>query len=495
MNKFFKNIKYKHVYIFILIVVAIVSIYLLKEKYLKKSTEKKLNFGSKLIIENGIDKSELLYNNISPIPIFEFINLNNIIDPTNQYIIFNPSIAHWINDLYLVSYRFFKRKTKNEQFLTPFTLPGDYDYHPWGEPKWKNEGGVDNTGFILLKLIKENNIYKPKLVKRYYDVLNINFNVVDTRILKTRIPNQFICYFNIFLSDENEGYFDTNKKQIETCASFCAVMGYCYLEIDPITGTLLRSSKINRLCGNKSDKIEKNWSMFLDDNNYSTNKDFDLNLGIVYGLSNIGIGYERKNNDIIVMNPSCTLYPQSKNILFNFQELENTYKIDNRNAVHISASTPCIKLDNNKWISVGHIKYDYNKILNFKDSSLYNFTVFLNKLNYPKHYSLIYLMFFYIFEKEQNLQNELDSTYKVTQCSPFFLTTPNLYSLAFPSGLEKVFNENKLIISYGDGDSFCKLAIVNIDDIQFIDVNKTNWKNWPVNFTTWNNSYFENFKY
>src|SRR3990167_1904612 len=80
--------------------------------------------------------------------------------------IFNPSIAHWKEDLYLVSYRQFKRYPdllQDGKYMSdPYTNPN----HPWlgSYPSktwwWKASEGNDTIFFALMKIHKDVSIVK-----------------------------------------------------------------------------------------------------------------------------------------------------------------------------------------------------------------------------------------------------------------------------------------------------------------------------------------------
>ncbi len=443
-----------------------------------------------------INKNELFSNSISftdlqyPIPILNLkkpknfyfpiqFNISNIIDitslldPSNNNTIFNPSIAYWKNNLYIICYRTFKRLPRKIDDFTSFNIPSDSTKHPWYDPKWTRNEGVDSTAFCLVKINKKYNDYDVKLVRTYENIFDAEITIQDTRI--SRIPNklnQFFITCNMFTSSNQYTYQNFINNQTYNCNdSYCAVMVGCTLEIDPLSGNLYPITQLNRLCENLSSKIEKNWVTFYD--NYKLN--------LLYGLSNIGSGYNRKSNDLLAISfdendtTSCTLYPQSNNILYSLDLLEKEYTINNKQIVFISTSTPCISLNNKTWISVGHIKYKYNDIDKFPDSTLNYFNTWLTYQKFYFHWEYVYLMFFFIFEK-------YEQTYRITKLSPFIFIVPNKYSLIFPSGLERLSNTNTFILSYGDGDSYTKLAFIDYSNIPFLSFNKifTTWKKWPV---------------
>lgn len=467
-----KNKYYYICIISILIIALCIFIYkVTSEEYFSNSI-------TKFDVQNSIPKLKLqkhkkfIFSN--RIKFSQIIDFTNIIDPINTNTVFNPSIAHWKDDLYIICYRTFKRFPRQLDDFSSFNIPSQSQKHPWYDPKWTRNEGIDSTAFCLVKINKEYNEYELKLVRTYENIFGIEgITIQDTRI--SSIPyknNQFYITGNMFTSSDEFTFYNYKENNINSCKdSWCAIMVGCTLEIDPISGNLYPITQLNRLCENLSDKIEKNWVTFYDNNK----------LNLLYGLANMGVGHTRKFNDLLVINidknntNNCKLYPQSNNILYPLDLLEYSYTKDGKQTVFISTSTPCISINNNTWISVGHIKYKYKDINHFPDSSLYYFNEWLTQEKFYFHWDYVYLMFFFIFQKYNN-------TYRIINISPFFITIPNKYSLVFPSGLERIPNTSTLIISYGDGDSYSKLGFINFENIPFINVNgnNINWKKWPV---------------
>jgi len=154
----------------------------------------------------------------------------------------------------------------------------------------------------------------------------------------------------------------------------------------------------------------------------------------------------------------------SNNIKFDFVKIEKIFE-----EIDFSLSTPAIKskLDD-YWISIGHIKLSNSKQYNFP--CIQNFINFIKEGCSSHHPLFYYACFFYKFIKT-NI-----NSYKIIGVSKLFLFYPCNYSVIFPCGLDYLGKD--IIISYGDGDRYCKLIIVDESSIDWIDSVKTSedWK-------------------
>ncbi len=168
---------------------------------------------------------------------------------TDAYL-FNPSIAHVKDNIYLISVRAFK-------FIP--TLPVFYDIPPLNNPQhpWKSGWGgntkLDSTFIILCKLTSNNELIS--LNKK-----TIKLDVQDLRLYKLYSDYKtasFILTFNNSFKDQI-----LTIKSGDRCDDYCYNISWAYLAID--LNTLKMSYKLSNkpLCKNISNQIEKNWSLW-----------------------------------------------------------------------------------------------------------------------------------------------------------------------------------------------------------------------------------------
>lgn len=363
-------------------------------------------------------------------------------------VIFNPSISHWKDNLYLCTFRVFSRYPtvdSRKYSKNPLTNPN----HPWlgsieAWPLWWNSVyGYDKTRIVLLKIDEKLNV---TFEKDYGDV-----NGVDGRLLKIDY-DKFIFMYNEWL--ETNIHIKSNK----TCKDGCMLLG---TRIFYLVDGELKKSTGKLLCPEKSNTIEKNWSMWV-------NKDESLKIS--YGLSPVHeiFSMKIKNNSI-----TCEDIKNIRGTVDFFNKLESYYN----NNVIISLTSPAL-LENGKFIGVGHLKYKYRNItyeeVNTNSNNYLNsgnkFTVKLthNNSNLIKfhnnmvkngkkfHPLLVYMMFIYEFESTH--------PYDITRVSPMFIPKSD-YTLCFPTNLTYSHKLERYIISYGDHDTACNMLVMTSKEI------------------------------
>lgn len=379
------------------------------------------------------------------------VNFTELLSENSNMYLFNPSIAHWRNDLYLCVYRRFIRYPKLYQKTTKYNyseIPTRDPNHPWlggigSETWWKSFYGQDNTGIVLLQIngskcsvvrnYKNNDIfYMDELEGKKRNVKPI-IKGVDARLLYIN-DNKFVLSYNTFLSNRNDIQIKNNKK----CTDFCGLISSQIIEINNDYELVIYPASI--LCTNISNKVEKNWSFWKTQNN---------DLVFSYGLV--------PKHDIYKL--AITQHNTIKcNGLYNSVESASLLKAFGtfyKNKVFISVSTPAVVFENNMYIGVGHIKYKYKDIEKLKGTNLYNFTELMKQEKKILHSEFIYLMFFYIFNQYNG---------NILMLSHMFLPKSK-FALCFPSGLTKTVRGN-FLISYGDGDTKCKYLILTKDYIK-----------------------------
>jgi len=123
-----------------------------------------------------------------------------------------------------------------------------------------------------------------------------------------------------------------------------------------------------------------------------------------------------------------------------------------KNKIVFSLGTPGLSYKKN-FLLAGHVKYEYKNIGD--GSPLKDFTDSLNFTGIKKHGKYIYLMF--LFEHDEN--------YNITRLSGAFIPVDTVkYYLVFPMSI--INYEDKIMISYGEGDEFCKHVIFEPAEIE-----------------------------
>lgn len=380
--------------------------------------------------------------------------------------VFNPSVAHWKENLYLCVYRVFTRALK-----APKELDRTKDKnHPWLDtkqayksrwnPGWGGElDGRDCTGCVVLKieggkisLVKDMNgpsdqnnyRYKNKLVEKrdkgyssYTEKVRC-FRGVDARLLRytqsKETQNLFVISFNAFVVGG-------------------AVIRASFLEIRPETSDPDEIQEIfmhdtSDFCEKISQPMEKNWSFWERKDSLM----FSYNISPVHEVVSAIADPKRK---II----SCVPKKIFDSVDY-FGLLEKCYNAGlDEEILFISLTTPAIprRHRSGRHIGVGHLKVKWNEHAKFHSGSpLGNF--YKENLDKFAHHPIYdYFMFIYEFNTE---------TFELTNISDFFIPRPNSSTdvlLSFPSGLE-YDQEDNLMIFYGDGDSFCKMLFIKDAD-------------------------------
>lgn len=223
-------------------------------------------------------------------------------------------------------------------------------------------------------------------------------------------------------------------------------------------------SPINNL--NKYTKIsEKNWSLYNVVRNY---QEGDIEFKFIHDFEEdglYGVSYYPKLN-------KC-----KKVKLVNYPK--NTFPIDN-SIIRFSLSSPCIKLQNNVYIGIGHIKIKFvdeiNNITNSIDKHFYDMANEVHtkmrkkfKIKYRPHRIYVYMNFLFKY-------NNYDKTFYI---SDFFLPVPKYdyyFSLSFLMAISKV--DNTFILAGGLGD-YCNIMI-SMDEKDVLSKIKYNISNLDI---------------
>lgn len=367
------------------------------------------------------------------------IDITKYIDKEiNNYYCFNNSLIHLRDDIYLMSYRiiYYKLDTK----IHPWAIWWDgYNIFCSRCPEIENTAIIigQKKQFNIAKYRnKLNNDILHKFDSKFIDKINYDLLEFDgTGLALIEIKDKKINILknmnNIFGSEMNQ---DARlvKKNDEIYITYNA---YMLNNNDVIVSMLQRRVYIEDdilYLGNESymstiinKPIEKNWIIFNQDILYSINGKFEI----------------IKNNKILSYEIPAIKY------------LINKYK-----EIYFSLSTQCLEYDNNKYISVGHLKIDYRN--NYEGTEFGNFLTrinFNNNTTIRKHGKYIYFMFLFVFT----------NNYVITHISDAFIPSMNAnhlpYLLVFPIGFEK--KNNEYIISYGEGDERSKILYLQVNEL------------------------------
>lgn len=359
--------------------------------------------------------------------ITDFTDLLNNKDYKNYYC-FNNSLIHYKDNLFLMSYRVIYSNC-------------DQKYHPWkmwydGDKLFYNLN-TDKFSYNIFNC-KYRNINNNYIIKKASSFNNIDlqqkyFDSTGLAVLKYENETFSIVYNmnNIFDNDMNQDarickidsdFYITYNGYINKNSNNNATM--LYRKISFLADVLFLSTE-KHMCDNIGGDIEKNWV-------------FHDQTSILYKING---SFQIIENNVL----------KTINVLL-LKQLIDFYGDDN---IYISLSTPPVNY-NGKYLSVGHIKIAYKNIN--KESP---FIKFLNntRVKYDdlikNHGKYIYFMFFF----------EYTSDFIMTRISHSFIPTNDdnchlPYLLVFASGL--TIYENKLMISYGEGDVRSKLLTIDI---------------------------------
>jgi hypothetical protein len=394
------------------------------------------------------------------------VNFSSKLPIENNVYSFNPSIAHWKDNLYLCSYREFVRYRHLFQRSKP-NQSTDYNYtinrltnpnHPWlGGIKEicvrKIIDGFDDTKMCIIKIdIETSEILLDLIDSIMYDqngVILENIDGVDARLLRIG-TDKFLLSYNTSIQQDG-------------ATVPCVLISTRIIDVIHSDHIRIHIYPETILCQGVSHCDQKNWSFSFLSNG---------NIAFSYGLYPQHVMYlvpfaPDKNIVALSCDSTQTLRGNQDNI---FSKLVNYYGETN---FFVSASTPTVKINSNNpdfFVGVGHIKFDYSKPINFypKDSELVNFCIKMSTDKNLTHQKYIYLMFFY----EININDG-----NITSCSNMFIPPGGTY--CFPCGL--TLNNTDIILSYGENDEKCMITSFSIEEVTNLYSDENNIVNKQAN--------------
>lgn len=437
----------------------------------------------------------------------EFIDLTpKLIEKEHYGIVFpfNMSIApiEYGSSIYLISYRKIscaldedklKQKEEIKNFSDKFKNYACNLCHPWNY--WTMEADCStkfSEKFVEYRkeLQARKNFYHDRTIFGLYDFETNKFKLLseekymyDTRLLY------------LFTKENQVYYLATYSRLIGANNKSKIIYNYLIFDkdfqslkiVDPLGG------RDTLMCRNFEDNITREISSIYDDNQDVKNWSpflYNKRLYFSHIIQPKHVIYNTKyiKRSIYDYIGLCEIYKEGKS---KFKK----YSDDN---IHIRLGAPATKFNDDEYISVGHIVILYKKLLEIdveipreiiydryykpaKPSVINNFTKsvrkFVNKYlekNLILHDHSVYLMFIYTFSPKTGdilrssdffypFDKEKDEVYNSE--SKEFESAANKSLLVFPCGIAKNILEEKIIISYGDYDTFAKFLILTYDEI------------------------------
>jgi hypothetical protein len=379
-------------------------------------------------------------------------NISSILPKRDNVYAFNPTISRAFADTYLCAYRTFVRYPELHQQgegynygNNPYTDPN----HPWLGGKsttwWNSIHGEDSTRFAVLR-IDEN---KARLLQSYEDggmhssdgkvILGGRMYGNDARLLRigrNKKSTVFILSYNKWIQDPS-----VVLKDGKDCSKWCGLIATRVVKLMDDLSLVLGRETV--LCPELSNTVEKNWSFWT----HSKDNSPGLNVFFSYGLY--------PTHDVVNVQleeglVKCGISMGSAQSGF-FTDMVKYYG----SSLNISVTTPAIALQH-KYLGVGHVKFKYKDLDRCPpNSSLKQFIKDMNEEDKIFHPTFVYLMFLYTFSNE---------TADLLEISDMFLP-PSKYAICFPSGICAMYDHNKILVSYGDGDTTSAYFTMTINQI------------------------------
>lgn len=336
-----------------------------------------------------------------------------------NHVNFNPSMARYKDDLFLISFHTFRR---HEGHPLHHIVKGSIDdpYHMFYTGHWWNPGedGVWGTAFVLAKI----NNRKMEYIK----TMGYNDYGTDMRLLTNN--DNIIGTMTVSSEAEYKGH-DRTKFELKAPTGSTYSISMLVMEIIDLDDTYILEGEDELgylICENLQD-AEKNWSTFIN-----------------RGRLNIS-NFLLPNHIVFVPRQNTCIVKKSDKITY-FQQLEEYYE----KTILVSLSTPALSYGN-MMLGCGHLKLAMNDLP--RESRAYQF---LKKATIPPHPSnTFYMMFLYTFNPK---------TYNIVEISPAFFPPDVEHGIVFPCGLEHY--QHDYIISYGQGDAEMKFIFLTEETIK-----------------------------
>jgi hypothetical protein len=371
--------------------------------------------------------------------------------------LFNASIVHYKDDLFLISFRIFENKYLRELRDKNFTK-SDFNsddfkpynmFHPWTS-KWADvTGGGGSPGttisrFVLARIIKSD----LTVIKVYSNGLDVE----DIRLYKDTNGQIYLYGLKYIVEVPNTDKVGRQVRfNINNIESEKNVLGF---------------SDYIVVCKQES-KVEKNW-MF--DNN---NLIYNIKFGSFFPVNVYNYNNNLKKCDIVDKINNTSFFDDYNKL---YKEGITNEKILNSSLIRFSGGSPLLLLPNGNKLFIGHIVVDY-KNLNYNiNNSAINENLQLFK-SHPEihdtkaeksglyarhHYEFIYYLIFI----ELNSNNDI-----IKLSKPFSMFTRDNTGVNFPCGL--TINNNELYFTFGESDYLTLISHISVSDLEkrLIDIN------------------------
>jgi hypothetical protein len=360
----------------------------------------------------------------------------------DNYYIFNNSILHFKDNIFLMSYRTIKYNLgvkihpwsfwinrykllqnreieKNKHFEDIYKL---YDTNKYRYGLGLNHDNIiildnnlsishisevleefDGTGLAILEYNEDLDDFTVK-----YNMNNIFGNEMNQDARLQYSNGEIWITYNVFLSNDQGLRVELFKRKL-------------YIDLD---AKFIYMTPESYLLHNKHNLVEKNCTIHNDNVLYEIHHNFVVH---------------RDNGDIFLGN----------------NDIIKKFKKNNKNVI-FSLGTPAIRFGSD-FLCAGHLKLEYKKEIGNNNCFSSSFLNSIDWTKIKKHGKYIYFAFFILF----------DSNYNILKMTDFFIPSNDNdhlpYLLSFPTGLT-MYKDN-IFMSYGEGDERTKILRFNTDEI------------------------------
>ena len=386
---------------------------------------------------------------------------------------------------FLMAYRIWKRYVQPSKTVK---RPGNVG-HPWYN-RW-GYSSFDGTAFAVWKLSKPTHEITVLLDK----IPSIGNSKIDMRLLRspTGPPNTYVATYNTFgkmnpLKRSQDYNSMSNKLRLkcfhmvdpktkkvnytpsaktlqkvgltsqEHRDSYCTFQNVTTIQFSP---SLVPSfGKTSLVCPRHHKRVEKNISMYVDDQNR--------------------IGYHYSINPWTILRPGCNPTTYSSTLFRKVVDFYDPATPDYfAKILQFSCSTPLIPFGSNSLLAAGHFKIKYDHIDKFPPNSparlfckrlmrALKIRSFSSKYEGIIHYEFIYGTFLYTVHKK---------TMRLQKASNAFIVFDNKKpnSLMFPCGLAASSRNDTFYLSYHENDINMKMLTMTSKEVDrmLVHTNRT----------------------
>ncbi len=362
----------------------------------------------------------------------------------DNLILFNPSIAYYDADHFIITVRVVTRKAIPPAINTPWL--GGPNSMLW----WQSQ--QDQTLVFVLK--KDISLNDPKKIRYIADIGAVDVRVVPLQSPTGAISDKFLLTGNTLIQSN-----PALKIRRGDCGNWCSLITMQIMTVD-IINDIIAITPQNYLCPDKSEYLEKNWSPWQ----ITTSSDGQPISFISYALDSYHTFFSYALTDD-QQSIACLAEYKALNLV-NFSEFTDFYSdIAKKTYAPVSLSTPLIpyNFDNEQMVSmigIGHIKFRYDQLEPTSPMAKFYREVLRSKRKHPMY---IYMFFFF----EVNTKKTTAQFGSVIRASPFIHLNYYDSSLTFPSGLTRdTVDYTSYVASVGVMDERAVLLYFSKDEIE-----------------------------